>query len=208
MHAHRVAGILSAAAIALGACDSGDSPSSEAPSPGVPTSVRQSELQPGAPPLRASAKQAEPPVAQREIKNPYAGDMRAVAEGQRLYMWFNCVGCHAMGGGGMGPPLIDDTWIYGSAPANIFQSIAQGRPEGMPSFGGHIPDNEIWKLVAFVRALAGLDSKPSAGALSDPVQEKAPANLETAPERLKKDLKKEAHTPKPAHEDITERLSK
>src|ERR1044071_3848683 len=42
----------------------------------------------------------------------------AIAEGKRLYTQLNCVGCHANGGGGMGPPLMDDKWIYGSAPAN------------------------------------------------------------------------------------------
>ena len=41
-----------------------------------------------------------------------------------------------MGGGGIGPPLMDDRWIYGSAPENIYASIVQGRPNGMPAWGG------------------------------------------------------------------------
>ena len=39
------------------------------------------------------------------LMNPYPGNAWAVAEGGRLYEWFNCVGCHAHGGGAMGPPL-------------------------------------------------------------------------------------------------------
>ena len=43
----------------------------------------------------------------------YAGAVRAwhVSEGKRLYDGFNCTGCHAYGGGDIGPPLMDDQWI-------------------------------------------------------------------------------------------------
>jgi cytochrome c oxidase cbb3-type subunit 3 len=77
-----------------------------------------------------------------------------VAEGKRLYHWFNCVGCHANGGGDIGPALMDAKWIYGSEPANIFSTIVEGRPNGMPSFRGKIPDKQVWQLVAYVRSMA------------------------------------------------------
>jgi cytochrome c oxidase cbb3-type subunit 3 len=51
---------------------------------------------------------------------------------------------------------MDDKWIYGSTPENIHASIVQGRPNGMPAFGGKIPDAQVWQLVAYVRALGGL----------------------------------------------------
>jgi cytochrome c oxidase cbb3-type subunit 3 len=76
---------------------------------------------------------------------------------------FNCAGCHgARGGGGIGPPFADAEWIYGGEPQNVFQSVVQGRPAGMPAFGGQIPDEQVWKIVAFVRSLAG--GPESAGA--------------------------------------------
>ena len=56
----------------------------------------------------------------------------------------------------MGPPLIDDKWIYGSDPDQIFATIMQGRPNGMPSFRGKIPDYQVWQLAAYVRSLGGL----------------------------------------------------
>ena len=87
--------------------------------------------------------------------NAYEENAYAISEGQKLYQWFNCVGCHSNGGGGMGPPLMDDTWIYGSDPANIFSTIVQGRPNGMPSFRGRIADHQVWQLVAYVRSLSG-----------------------------------------------------
>ena len=74
-----------------------------------------------------------------------------MAEGQRLYRWYNCAGCHANGGGGMGPPLMDDKWIYGSEPENIVATILEGRPNGMPSFRGKVPDDQSgssWRTCA------------------------------------------------------------
>ena len=56
----------------------------------------------------------------------------------------------------MGPPLMDDEWIYGSEPQNIYATIVEGRPNGMPSFRGKIPDQQVWELVAYVRSMSGL----------------------------------------------------
>jgi cytochrome c oxidase cbb3-type subunit III len=89
------------------------------------------------------------------LQNPYEGQKNVLAEGERYYGWFNCAGCHgAAGGGGIGPPLADNDWIYGGGPGQIFLTIVQGRPNGMPSFGGQIPDDQVWKIVAFVSSLS------------------------------------------------------
>ena len=79
----------------------------------------------------------------------------AAAQGRQLYMSFNCAGCHgAAGGGGIGPPLADDDWIYGGSDANIYGTIVQGRPNGMPAFGPGLQGEAAWKLAAFVRTLS------------------------------------------------------
>jgi cytochrome c oxidase cbb3-type subunit III len=85
----------------------------------------------------------------------YEGSAYAVAEGKRLYSAYNCVGCHAQGGGAIGPALMDSVWIYGSQPQQIYSDIVQGRPNGMPSFGGKLPDYQVWELVAYVRSMSG-----------------------------------------------------
>jgi cytochrome c oxidase cbb3-type subunit III len=109
----------------------------------LPTQPRLIELQPG-----VYLNDADTP-------NPYEGNYSAMNEGQRLYSWFNCAGCHSPGGGGgIGPPLIDDQWIYGNKPANIYDTIVRGRPNGMPSFGGKIPSYQIWQLVTYVRSMS------------------------------------------------------
>jgi cytochrome c oxidase cbb3-type subunit III len=85
----------------------------------------------------------------------YEESAYAVSEGKRLYLAYNCVGCHLNGGGGIGPALMDAEWIYGSRPEQIYSDIVQGRPNGMPSFSGKIPDYQVWELVAYVRSLSG-----------------------------------------------------
>src|SRR5438270_12901215 len=104
--------------------------------------VQVSGLNPGANPLPS------PPPP-----NIYQESAYTVSEGQRLYAQYNCVGCHAHGGGGMGPPLMDNYWIYGSEPQNIFTTIMQGRPNGMPSFRNRIPEYQAWEIAAYVRSL-------------------------------------------------------
>jgi cytochrome c oxidase cbb3-type subunit 3 len=79
----------------------------------------------------------------------------------------NCVGCHAHGGGGMGVALMDNKWAYGSQPEQIFASIVEGRPNGMPSFRGKIVDHQVWQLVAFVRSMSGLASPAAASGRAD-----------------------------------------
>jgi cytochrome c oxidase cbb3-type subunit 3 len=94
------------------------------------------------------------------VRNPHAGDPAAAAEGRQLFVGFNCGGCHSgYAGGGMGPSLRDSLWIYGSKDAQIFSTIAEGRPYGMPAWGGRIPDDLIWKLVTYINTL-GTDEEP------------------------------------------------
>lgn len=141
--------------LSVGACDRDSEPRPSAPPSTSERSVVMSADQFQAGPVDS----ARPPRAvsgAAPAENPFEGDRAAWAEGKRLYTWFNCAGCHgSQGGGGIGPPLRDTVWIYGGAPANVFQSIAQGRPKGMPTFGHTIPDEQVWQIVSFVRSLSG-----------------------------------------------------
>lgn len=115
-------------------------------------SFRGTEFQPGAPSPNAG------PGAPALPSTPYTveDNAYAVSQGKRLFRWYNCSGCHAPGGGGdWGPALSDGQWIYGSRPEDIYASIVQGRPAGMPSFGSHIAEDQVWDLVAYVRSLSG-----------------------------------------------------
>lgn len=117
--------------------------------------------------VAAGELQAGPAVTHLDVRNPLEQDPAASADGRRLYVWFNCAGCHGMeGGGAIGPPLRDADWIYGSDPASVFQSIAQGRPNGMPAFGVRIPDEQIWRIEMFIRSLGKRDTIVRAGGSS------------------------------------------
>src|SRR5215204_2217203 len=89
------------------------------------------------------------------VQNP--SDQRAfdTGEGKRLFTQYNCSGCHFNGGGGIGPPLMDEKWIYGQNSENIYSTIVEGRPNGMPSFRHKIPDAQVQQLVAYVRSMSG-----------------------------------------------------
>ena len=110
------------------------------------------------------------------VMNEYEGNAFALSEGKRLFSQMNCVGCHAYGGGAIGPALMDDKWIYGSRPEQIFATIVEGRPNGMPSFRGKLPDYEVWQLVAYVRSLSGNVPKDAAPGRSDDLQIGKPEN--------------------------------
>jgi cytochrome c oxidase cbb3-type subunit 3 len=87
-------------------------------------------------------------------ENPLAGNPEALALGRRLFVHFNCSGCHGgHAGGGMGPSLRDPDWIYGSDPAHVFDSIAKGRARGMPAWGTRLPAEQIWQLTAYIGSL-------------------------------------------------------
>jgi cytochrome c oxidase cbb3-type subunit 3 len=65
---------------------------------------------------------------------------------------------------------MDDKWLYGSEPENIFETIVQGRPNGMPAFGNKIVSDQVWQIVAYVRSMSGLLRKDVAPGRSDDMQ--------------------------------------
>jgi len=88
------------------------------------------------------------------LRNPFEGNREAIATGARIFVAYNCVDCHgADGSGAMGPSFQDGRWRFGGSASEVFESIYQGRPEGMPAWGGRISEEQIWMLVAYVRSL-------------------------------------------------------
>ena len=102
-------------------------------------------------PVRIAPLQPGQPLPEKGVIGPYDDNAWAISEGQRLYGWYNCSGCHFHGAGGIGPSLIDSTWAYGDKIDQIYASIHQGRPNGMPSWGAKLSPTEIWELAAYIR---------------------------------------------------------
>jgi len=132
---------------------------------------------------------------QKHVHNEYDENAYALSEGKRLFSNFNCSGCHAHGGGGMGPPLMDEKWIYGAAPEQIAATIVQGRPNGMPSFQGKIPDFQVWQLAAYVRSLSGLASTGAAPGRDDHMNGAPPENSAKKAKPQDSSLPKSAEAP-------------
>jgi cytochrome c oxidase cbb3-type subunit 3 len=154
-------------ALATGCVRSGDA--AEARQPDI---VRRSQQAPAQQPQQASTGQAtliqhpehiQPGLPLRggfaQLANPFDGDRAKIKEGSALFVSYNCMDCHgADGSGAMGPSLADGRWHFGGTAGEVYQSIYEGRPEGMPAWGGRIPDDQIWRLVAYVQSLgAGKD---------------------------------------------------
>ena len=100
-------------------------------------------------------------------RSKYEENAYALSQGKMLFSAYNCSGCHANGGGGMGPALMDDQWIYGYEPDQIYKTILEGRPNGMPTFRGKIPDEQIGEIAAYVRSLSGQAPKAAASGRDD-----------------------------------------
>jgi len=105
------------------------------------------------------------------LVNPYK-DTQAdiVVQGEALFGSSSCSGCHGpAGGGGLGPPVTNDIWVYGGDDDTLFRLIALGsdglQAQGysrkghesivapMPPFGAALKNSDdLWKILAFIRA--------------------------------------------------------
>jgi cytochrome c(L) len=100
-----------------------------------------------------AAVAAQNPAAKK--LNPYTGDPNVVLQGRKLFLKYGCSGCHGVGGGGgMGPPLIDDVWHYGSDDETLFKIVTgQIEESKMPkNFREVLTDDEVWRILAYVRS--------------------------------------------------------
>jgi len=76
----------------------------------------------------------------------------------------------------MGPALMDQQWIYGGNLDQIHATLVQGRPNGMPSWAGKIPDDELWKIAACVTSMSAPNSAVGPGqVMPTPPPPEAPA---------------------------------
>jgi mono/diheme cytochrome c family protein len=115
-------------------------------------------------------------AAKGTLRNPYTDDLEKIEAGRALFFSYSCNGCHGgTGGGGICPPLSNETWVYGSDDDTLFRLITLGSDQlqaagyyrkGMENVvGPMVPfgqliksDDELWKIIAFVRSIYNGDS--------------------------------------------------
>ncbi|HHN64048.1 MAG TPA: c-type cytochrome [Nitrospirae bacterium] len=89
-------------------------------------------------------------------ENPYEHNDKAIAEGKTIYME-NCAVCHGDNlRGGVGPDLTGHL-KYGETDDKKYETIARGRGGGMPPFGQQLGRDRIWKVLAYVDSVRGMD---------------------------------------------------
>jgi mono/diheme cytochrome c family protein len=92
-----------------------------------------------------------PPTA-TSMKNPYAGNASAVAEGKTVYTRY-CTQCHGNNRQGMGPaPALDSGHVRTANPGELFWFITNGKPtSGMPAWP-NLSKQQKWQLVSFLQS--------------------------------------------------------
>ena len=82
-----------------------------------------------------------------------------VARGQQLFAGTCGAYCHRMptapakAGTTDAPFLFDCDWLHGGSDEQIFHTITKGVPgTRMVAFGGAIPDQDIWRIVAYLKS--------------------------------------------------------
>ena len=73
-------------------------------------------------------------------------------EAGRATFQSTCASCHhAALTGGIGPNLVDSTWIHGGTPINLLKVVNDGvAAKGMPTWGPVLGGKKVSEVVAFV----------------------------------------------------------
>jgi cytochrome c oxidase cbb3-type subunit 3 len=90
---------------------------------------------------------------QRPSANPFRGDTAALAAGKEVFQQ-TCVACHQADATGLvGPSLVDPYWKYGHEDAALFDTVAKGRPGGLPPWETVLGAAKIWQVLAYLETL-------------------------------------------------------
>lgn len=103
-------------------------------------------------------------AAQAPKTNPLAGDPKAAEQG-RVAFRGSCSLCHGIKGeGGRGPDLTLGTYSAGSSDADLYNVISNGvTGTEMAGFATRFESDDIWRLVSYVRSIAGSASNRVTG---------------------------------------------
>ncbi|MBM3734922.1 MAG: PQQ-dependent dehydrogenase, methanol/ethanol family [Acidobacteria bacterium] len=116
--------------------------------------------------LYAIAALAATAFAQSRDTNPHTSP-RDAAEGRRLYARY-CVFCHGMdGASGRGAKLASTYRKHGSSDVDIYRTILNGVP-GTEMSGHWLEEDEVWRIVTFVRELEKNAAGATAGCAAGP----------------------------------------
>lgn len=117
-------------------------------------------VSPGVAAERMPAEQA------KALQNPVAYAPEAVKAGRNAYLRL-CQYCHGADGRAQANPDFEapslrdpDEWRYGATDGEVFVSIRDGAGHEMPPFGKQLQDDEIWRVVLFIRSIGPKELRP------------------------------------------------
>ncbi len=151
--------IVLALPVLLAACATGGGPAPE--KPGAPaaadatTAAAEPTAAAEAPAAADVASAAAEPEAAASPVAAYLEDPAAIIDGRRMFRAV-CTGyCHSTTPGVTkdAPNLFDCDWDHGNTDADLYRVINRGVPDTeMLPFEGKIPEDTIWKVIAYVRS--------------------------------------------------------
>lgn len=90
-------------------------------------------------------------------------DATALSAGSALFQ-ANCVVCHnPKGEGNIGPNLTDNHWIYGPDIKDVFKTIKNGAPNGMPEHASKMNPVQLQQISSYVLSLPDAKGKEPQG---------------------------------------------
>lgn len=102
----------------------------------------------------------------KTLQNPVAYAPEAVKAGRNAYLRL-CQYCHGADGRAQANPDFEapslrdpDEWRYGATDGEVFVSIRDGAGHEMPPFGKQLQDDEIWRVVLFIRSIGPKELRP------------------------------------------------
>lgn len=97
-------------------------------------------------------------------QNPFAGNATEADAGRGLFR-IMCRPCHGIQAqGGRGPDLTLGVYNNGNSDQDLFRVIYHGVPgTEMPSYGARIGDDNVWRMVTYIRSLSTRKETPPPG---------------------------------------------
>ena len=96
-----------------------------------------------------------PQVAFGSLHNPYQGNVQAERNGRQLFLSYNCVGMprRARGRRDGSEPARQRVERTGTATPICSRPSPKAGQAACPTWGNKIPEDQIWKLVSYIRTL-------------------------------------------------------
>jgi len=157
-----------------------------APQQGQAPASGQASQQAATAPASGNPQDIAKSAGKGTLKSPYPDFASVADDGHKKFMSAGCNGCHGgTGGGGMGPPLTNPVWVYGSDDDTLFRLISLGSDDlkkqvyvrkGSENVVGPMPPmgtvfkspDDIWKVIAWIRSVNPSSATSASTALPSP----------------------------------------